>query len=196
MINEQDDTWVPPGAEPEWVRWFDELADVPVEERAARLAVLAGDRPELAARLEHLFAAEEGSARLLSRPVLERAPELVAAALAGETGEAGPATHARIGPYRLLDLLGRGGMGEVYRAERADGVFEQRVALKLVKRGMDTEEILRRFHRERQILARLEACSTTVARTTPLPSKPRPSSGRRGRIDRCFLLKPPSRSSL
>src|SRR5215213_6124643 len=65
------------------------------------------------------------------------------------------APGAQIGPYRLLGLLGRGGMGEVYRAERADGVFEQRVALKLVKRGMDSAEILRRFQRERQILARL-----------------------------------------
>jgi murein DD-endopeptidase MepM/ murein hydrolase activator NlpD len=47
-------------------------------------------------------------------------------------------------------------MGEVFLAERADGAFEQRVALKLVKRGMDSEEIVRRFERERQILARLE----------------------------------------
>jgi eukaryotic-like serine/threonine-protein kinase len=65
------------------------------------------------------------------------------------------APGGQIGPYRILGLLGRGGMGEVYRAERADGVFEQRVALKLVKRGMDSAEILRRFQRERQILARL-----------------------------------------
>ena len=47
-------------------------------------------------------------------------------------------------------------MGTVWLAERADGQFEQQVALKLVKRGMDTDEILARFLRERQILARLE----------------------------------------
>src|SRR5690606_34558853 len=51
---------------------------------------------------------------------------------------------------------GRGGMGTVYLAERADGAFEKEVALKLVKRGMDTDEVLRRFHRERQILAGLD----------------------------------------
>jgi serine/threonine protein kinase len=156
---DQDDTWVPPGGEPEWLRRFDELVDLPDEERSARLAAIAVDQPDLAHRLQRMFDAEEGSPRLLSRPVLDRAPGFMAAALAGDAGpetpgELAPATQ--IGPYRLLDLLGKGGMGEVYRAERADGVFEQRVALKLVKRGMDSAEILRRFHRERQILARLE----------------------------------------
>jgi eukaryotic-like serine/threonine-protein kinase len=61
-----------------------------------------------------------------------------------------------VGVYRLTDLLGRGGMGEVYFGERTDGRFEQKVAVKLVKRGMDSREILRRFARERRILARLE----------------------------------------
>ena len=61
-----------------------------------------------------------------------------------------------VGAYRLIHPLGRGGMGEVYLGERADGLFEQKVAIKLVKRGMDSREILRRFGRERRILARLE----------------------------------------
>jgi eukaryotic-like serine/threonine-protein kinase len=61
-----------------------------------------------------------------------------------------------VGVYRLIHPLGRGGMGEVYLGERADGRFEQKVAVKLVKRGMDSGEILRRFARERRILARLE----------------------------------------
>lgn len=61
----------------------------------------------------------------------------------------------RVGPYRIIRRLGSGGMGTVYLAERADGQFEQTVALKLVKRGMDTEAVVGRFQFERQILARL-----------------------------------------
>ncbi|CAN0561790.1 unnamed protein product, partial [Laminaria digitata] len=60
-----------------------------------------------------------------------------------------------IGPYRLLHLVGQGGMGDVYLAERADGLFEQQVALKLV-RYQDTEAVLRRFEAERRILASLQ----------------------------------------
>src|SRR5690606_2456991 len=59
-------------------------------------------------------------------------------------------------PYRIVREIGRGGMGAVYLAERADGEFDQRVAVKLVKRGMDTDEILARFRHERRILASLE----------------------------------------
>ena len=87
-------------------------------------------------------------------------PRLIVSGV-GEQSEAGDDGVAdlsgeMIGVYRLIEPLGRGGMGEVYIAERADGRFEQKVAVKLVKRGEDTTEILRRFVRERRILARLE----------------------------------------
>jgi eukaryotic-like serine/threonine-protein kinase len=62
----------------------------------------------------------------------------------------------RIGAYAVISELGRGGMGAVYLAERADGQFEKRVAIKVLKRGTDTDEVLRRFRVERQILANLE----------------------------------------
>jgi serine/threonine-protein kinase len=86
------------------------------------------------------------SAESFAAPFLTRAAELSPTERAG----------VLVGRYRLVEEVGRGGMGTVWLAERADGQFEQRVALKLVKRGMDTEEILSRFLRERQILARLE----------------------------------------
>jgi TolB-like protein/Flp pilus assembly protein TadD len=62
----------------------------------------------------------------------------------------------RIGAYEIVREIGRGGMGAVYLAKRADGQFEKQVAIKLLKRGTDTDEILRRFHAERRILARLD----------------------------------------
>jgi len=62
----------------------------------------------------------------------------------------------RIGKYKITGELGAGGMGAVYLAERSDGEFSQRVALKLIKRGMDSDAILRRFFNERQILASLK----------------------------------------
>ena len=62
----------------------------------------------------------------------------------------------RIGAYRLVERLGAGGMGTVFLAERADAEYEKQVAIKLIKRGMDTDDILRRFRTERQVLATLD----------------------------------------
>ena len=62
----------------------------------------------------------------------------------------------RFGPYQVVSEVGRGGMGTVLLADRVDGQFDQRVAIKLIKRGMDTAQILDRFRVERQILASLD----------------------------------------
>jgi len=69
---------------------------------------------------------------------------------------AGAGQGQRVGAYRLIRELGRGGMGAVYLAVRADQEYESRVAIKLVRPGLDTDFIFQRFRRERQILARLE----------------------------------------
>ncbi len=61
----------------------------------------------------------------------------------------------RVGNYKITKELGRGGMGQVYLAVRDDGTFSQRVAIKIVKRGMETDEITRRFELERRVLAAL-----------------------------------------
>jgi protein kinase/serine/threonine-protein kinase len=62
----------------------------------------------------------------------------------------------RVGAYEIVREIGRGGMGTVYLATRADGQFQKEVAIKLLKRGTDTDEVLRRFSAERHILARLD----------------------------------------
>ena len=61
-----------------------------------------------------------------------------------------------VGPYRIEREIGRGGMGTVYEAWRADGEFQHRVAIKLIRSGLDTNFVFRRFRNERQILAALD----------------------------------------
>ncbi len=72
------------------------------------------------------------------------------------TDAGGPETAGTAGAYALVREIGRGGMGTVYLAERADGTFEKRVALKVIRRGLDTDDVLERFARERHVLARLD----------------------------------------
>jgi serine/threonine protein kinase len=67
----------------------------------------------------------------------------------------GPSDTATIGPYRLLEVIGRGGMGEIWLAEQKHPV-RRRIALKLIKPGMDTREVVARFESERQALALMD----------------------------------------
>ena len=112
----------------------------------AQLKGLPGDAG-LRSEVERLLAAHEMAGPFIQVP---------AASLAGLGTVEDSINGRRIGVYRVVGELGRGGMGAVYLAERADGQYEQRVALKLIKRGMDTEEVLDRFRAERQILASLD----------------------------------------
>ncbi len=130
---------------------FEELIEQSGAERQAHLESLADTDPELAAAVADLLAADARASGFLDQPAVPTAVQQWLAASARET-----ALGQTIGPYRTVALLGRGGMGEVFLAERADGQFDQKVALKVLRRGMDSDEILRRFLRERQLLARLE----------------------------------------
>ena len=73
----------------------------------------------------------------------------------GQVNELNEATPERIGPYKILDILGEGGMGTVYFAEQKEPV-RRRVALKVIKLGMDSKQVLNRFEAERQALALME----------------------------------------
>jgi eukaryotic-like serine/threonine-protein kinase len=124
---------------------FEAALEQPPEHRAAFLAEACRSDGGLRTEVEALLAAHER----VSGP-LERSVTPLAASLLGE-----PFLERRIGPYRLLRELGRGGMGVVYLADRDDGQFRRRVAIKLVNSGLDDGQIVRRFLAERQILASL-----------------------------------------
>ena len=128
-------------------RFFTELLELPAAQRAAQLAELGASHPTLQAELESLLAAAEQAQGFLSRPLLPQgwADADCASSLLGQ----------RVGPYRLMRELGQGGMGTVYLAERADGHYRQQVAIKLIRPGVDSEIVSKRFCAERQILAQL-----------------------------------------
>ncbi|MEZ5403881.1 MAG: serine/threonine-protein kinase [Bryobacteraceae bacterium] len=98
------------------------------------------------------------------RELLEEARNLLAAAAAAESRPqpgnpapaASPAGSSQVGPYRILHPIGEGGMGSVFLAVRDDGAFRKHVALKLLRRDQTSDDLFRRFHQERQVLAGLD----------------------------------------
>ncbi len=133
-----------------WRRVSRALDEVYARDGAARdewLARLAEADPTAHREVVALLAADPQTSRLL-----DAATRAAAESWLGDDDLVG----VRVGDWRLLRPLGRGGMGEVFLVEREGAGFEQRAALKLLKRGLDSAEILARFLRERQILARLE----------------------------------------
>jgi serine/threonine protein kinase/tetratricopeptide (TPR) repeat protein len=109
----------------------------------------AGD-PAFRSEVERLLAAHERAGQFIQVPAVAGAGAWLDAA------NEPPLVGRRFGPYSIVREIGRGGMGAVYLAERADGLYLQRAAIKLIKRGMDTDLVLERFRAERQILASLE----------------------------------------
>jgi len=131
---------------------FDAVLDIPAAEQDAYLAQAAGDDTALLEDVRQLLTAHRASGDFL-----ENAAQPDGAALLRETWDASAAPSlTRVGPFRVVREIGRGGMGTVYLAERDDAQFEQRVALKVV-RGLGADaSLVRRFREERRILARLE----------------------------------------
>lgn len=128
---------------------FAEVLERSPESRARLLANLAAENSKLRREVESLLCAHEKSGDFIERPPLKILDDFASA----QTADFDVAE--RIGAYRLVREIGRGGMGVVFLAER-DDEFQKRVALKLVKRGLDKENAAQRFRRERQILAGLE----------------------------------------
>jgi Tol biopolymer transport system component/serine/threonine protein kinase/tetratricopeptide (TPR) repeat protein len=140
---------------------FQQAIDLPREERAAYLAAACGGDAGLQQQVEELIAAYDEAGDFIEAPaLLEHSMLGTGRATATQSATQDVAAESligrRIGAYRVVRQIGRGGMGAVFLAQRADDAFQKRVAIKLIKRGMDTEFVLRRFRNERQILATLD----------------------------------------
>lgn len=127
---------------------FLDALDQPEDGRTAWLHTAADGDQNIRAEVEALLAAHheaEDSGRL-EQPPFARTDDSLADPMVGRD----------IGPWRLLERIGTGGMGAVYRAERADGAYERTVAIKLLRPGSDVVGLAERLHAERNLLARLE----------------------------------------
>ena len=121
---------------------LDALFELEPDERERHLDELRNTDPLLAGELEQLITLEHVRGDFLSEPYIPAQPS------------AKPGTL--VGPYQLERMLGEGGMGQVWLAARADGLYQRRVALKLLRPGLADPNLRLRFTRERQILALLE----------------------------------------
>ena len=126
----------------------------PTERRRAFVAESCRSEPAIYDQVVALLASHDHASAFL---------ETSAAILLGSPrediafdGGADPNVGRVIGPYFIESCIGHGGMGAVYLARRADHAFERRVAIKMIRRGMDSDVVIRRFQHERQILASLD----------------------------------------
>ncbi|MDQ3754170.1 MAG: serine/threonine protein kinase, partial [Acidobacteriota bacterium] len=139
---------------------FQDALDLAPGERGRFIAEACADDEQLRAEVEALVGQYESAGEFIELPAFAgggigpaSGPFATAPTVLAEDD---PMAGRRIGAYKIVREIGRGGMGAVYLAVRADSEFQKRVAIKLVKRGMDTDFILRRFRNERQILASLD----------------------------------------
>ena len=126
---------------------FEEALALAAPHRASFLERVCGSDAALRSEVEAMLAAEAPERALAIERLVSDAD--------GLAGAPDPFLGMRLGPWRIVDVVGRGGMGMVYLAERADGQYEQRVAIKIVGPGTPADPRTRRFQAERRILARL-----------------------------------------
>ncbi len=132
--------------EPDRWKQIKEILDVSLRlepgERDRYLGRVCETDPALRDEVESLIEAYDDAGELFEAPPLPAVKD--------------PLLGARIGPYEVIELIGTGGMGSVYRAIRADAAFQKEVAIKVVRRGLDQDYVVRQFRRELQITAMLE----------------------------------------
>jgi eukaryotic-like serine/threonine-protein kinase len=138
---------------------FEHLIGLEQAQREEYLASACGDNAALRKEVEALLRAHDGAAKFLASPtagsLADSAPTADSSAAATLAAAIRESPGTRIGPYRLLQLIGEGGFGSVFMAEQEKPVA-RRVALKIIKLGMDTHQVVARFEQERQALAMMD----------------------------------------
>jgi serine/threonine protein kinase len=119
-------------------------------QRAAFLDTACAGDPSLREEVEALLVSDEKAKDFIARPAVEMAAESLA------SNGVDSMNGRRIGPYKIIREIGHGGMGVVYLAERADQQYQKRVAIKVIRRHLEADSMLRRFRSEQQILANLD----------------------------------------
>lgn len=144
---------------------FQAAIDLPKHKRNEFLLAECGQDEKLRFEVERLLASDDSAEEFIESPIWTdssflntTAKKEISESVDRTVNDGGTDAYLgrTIGAFQLMSEIGRGGMGAVYLAERADGEFYQRVAIKLIKRGMDSDFIIRRFRHERQILASFE----------------------------------------
>jgi eukaryotic-like serine/threonine-protein kinase len=129
---------------------FSAASALAADEQRAYLDEACGNDAELRSEVDSLLDAHRSDDAILDRPATSYLSSEDALAAAD------PWLRRRVGPYELVSLIGRGGMGAVYRARRVDAEYEKEVAIKLVPAGYHVDYVLQRLRAERQILANLD----------------------------------------
>lgn len=137
---------------------FKEVLERPLDERETYLQNSCGSDTGLMDQVDKLLQIHEEAEKILGDSVSTFASPLVPGLLDEIAAKSEPheLLGSKVGSYEIIEKIGRGGMGTVYMAKKSDATYEKKVALKLVRRGLDTEDILLRFRNEGQILASLE----------------------------------------
>lgn len=144
---------------------FEKALEKPAGDRYSYIKQICGNDPELYSELKKLLEIHEEAGRILGDSVTEFASPL----LPGLTTQLETEREKKddpdftdlqpgaiIGSYVIREKIGRGGMGDIYIARRADNLYEKDIAIKVMRAGLDSRDILRRFESERKILASLE----------------------------------------
>jgi serine/threonine protein kinase len=138
---------------------YNEAVACEAGQRAALLDRSCGSDSSLRSEVESLLSYSQATATALEKPAIEILAQELASDLGHQPTTAEKMIGARIGQYKIIAKLGAGGMGDVYRAVRADEAYQQHVALKLLRdllRDQDASFFLAQFRNERQILANLQ----------------------------------------